>query len=180
LTGLQSSIGPAVQWPSAATTSDGTPAKALMARSPVRLFNLSLVENPCLRRKRFEPKHRYVRLTPTTCNLSMQSCVELRRTSNKGWQSWAMATSMLAMKSCAANPASRRLTLWVTIPPTSRGLISKMSRRRNVPGFPRRWRSSAATWVAATNRHRKFVRLVGCRDPKARPEPQVRPIREQR
>ena len=26
----------------------------------------------------------------------------------------------------------------------------------------------------------KFVRLVGCRDPKARPEPQVRPHREQR
>jgi hypothetical protein len=26
----------------------------------------------------------------------------------------------------------------------------------------------------------KFVRLVGCRDPKARPEPQVRPLREQR
>jgi hypothetical protein len=26
----------------------------------------------------------------------------------------------------------------------------------------------------------KFIRLVGCRDPKARPEPQVRPRREQR
>lgn len=26
----------------------------------------------------------------------------------------------------------------------------------------------------------KFVRLVGCRDPKVRPEPQVRPFRERR
>ena len=75
-------------------------ARPSQIASPVRLFNLSLVENCCLRRNQYEPKRRRVRLTPTrpVCNLSMQSCVVLCRTSNKGWQSWAMATSMLAMK----------------------------------------------------------------------------------
>jgi hypothetical protein len=84
--------------------------------------------------------------------LATIQCIRaLWRTSNKGWQSWVMATSTLAMNTRPANPASQ----WLKLRVPRRGSISRIPLERNGPGFPAPWLSSAATTAGATNRLRR-------------------------
>ena len=140
----------------------------------MRLFNLSLVENSCLRRNQREPQHRYVRLTRTTCNLSMQSCVELRHISNKGMAVVGNGNIDVGSENLTRKPGQPAVEV------LGDGSAKPRIEGRN-PLRTERPRISGATISGAMAQQcgdlgrgnqsapQKFVRLVGCRDPKARP-----------
>lgn len=131
-----------------------------------------------MQRNRGEPKHWYVRLTQAICNLSLQSCVVIylqQRMAVVGNGSIDVGNENLTRK--PGQPA---------VEPLGGGSSKPRIDKQNLPRTERPRISGAMAQqcgdIGRGNQSapQKFVRLVGCRDPKARPQPRVRQHPEQR
>jgi len=143
------------------------------ARRRGRLFNPSQVKKPAPQLGFGEPKHRCSRLDRTACNHSMRLRVvsQLQQrvaavgsgTIDVGTKTPASKSGQPIVDQLAGSDGSLKPRIGDQNPlKTERVRIcGAMSQQRGDSGN-----------VSAPQ---KFVRLVGCRDPKARPEPWVRP-----
>jgi hypothetical protein len=138
--------------------------------TPGAIFNLYLVETCCSRRDGREPHHRYGRLTPTACNHSVHSCVV-------AYLQQRMAVVGNGNIDVGNEHPTRKPGQPVVEAPGSTSRVDQQNPLRT-----ERPRISGAMAQQCGDNGRgnqsapqKFVRLVGCRDPKARPERTIRP-----
>jgi hypothetical protein len=136
---------------------------------PGAIFNLYLVETSRSRRDGREHHHRYGRLTPTACNHSVHSRVV-------AYLQQRMAVVGNGNIDVGNEHPTRKGGLPV-VAPGSRSRIDQQNPLRT-----ERPRISGAMAQQCGDNGRgnqsapqKFVRLVGCRVPKARPERTIRP-----
>jgi hypothetical protein len=119
---------------------------------PVRLLNLYLVEKPLGMLPDAEPKRRYRRLTPMTCNFSEQLGVVMRL-QKKRIAVVGDGNIEIGNKTATRNSGQPK--------PARPGICGAMSQQCGDLG-----NQSAP---------QKFVQLIGYRDPKGRTAPWVRP-----